>query len=136
MSPALSRIVAFVMIAALCIGSLPFISPAGAQEAEGTPGPVAIGEEGAGGVALPDGTLPGDPQVQLVKVADGLIDPVNVATANDGSGRLFVVERVGYLRIVEEDGTVVEEPFLDDPDVGQDRLPGARSARRRLPSRL
>src|SRR5215218_457042 len=43
-------------------------------------------------VALPDGTLPGDIAVQLVKVAGGLIDPVNVTNAGDGSGRLFVVQ--------------------------------------------
>ncbi|MBW3634005.1 MAG: PQQ-dependent sugar dehydrogenase [Chloroflexi bacterium] len=71
------------------------------------------GDGPGGGAALPDGTLPGNPSIQLVKVADGLIDPVNAASPNDGSGRIFVVERVGYLRIIEQDGTVLEEPFLD-----------------------
>ena len=66
-----------------------------------------------GGAALPDGTLPGNPSIELVKVADGLIDPVNAAAPNDGSGRLFIVERVGHIRILEQDGTLVEEPFLD-----------------------
>jgi glucose/arabinose dehydrogenase len=63
-------------------------------------------------VALPGGDLPGDPAVQLVEVVDGLIDPVNVASANDGSGRLFVLERVGRIRIVQ-DGELVQRPFLD-----------------------
>jgi glucose/arabinose dehydrogenase len=62
--------------------------------------------------AQPDGTLPGEPQVQLVQVATGLVDPVNVTHAGDGSGRLFVVERVGRIQIVQ-DGQVSEEPFLD-----------------------
>ncbi|CAN5755659.1 hypothetical protein BH24CHL4_BH24CHL4_01190 [soil metagenome] len=48
-----------------------------------------------------------------MKVADGLFDPVNVANAGDGSGRVFIVERFGYVRIMEQDGTILEEPFLD-----------------------
>lgn len=51
--------------------------------------------------------------ITLVKVADGLVDPVNVVSANDGSGRLFVVERSGTVRIVSQDGQLTEEPFLD-----------------------
>jgi glucose/arabinose dehydrogenase len=64
-------------------------------------------------VAQPGGELGEGIDIQLIEVADGLYDPVNVAMANDGSGRIFVVERVGYVRIVESDGTVLEEPFLD-----------------------
>lgn len=64
-------------------------------------------------VAEPGGTLPGDPQVAVVKVAEGFLDPVNVASAGDGSNRLFVVERAGRIKVVSEDGSVQEEPFLD-----------------------
>lgn len=63
--------------------------------------------------ALPGGDLPGDPHVQLVKVTSGLRDPVNLAFPPDGSGRIFVIERQGTIRIVDADGTVQEEPFLD-----------------------
>lgn len=52
-------------------------------------------------------------EVQLVKVADGLFDPVNVSSANDGTGRIFVVERYGRIKIVNPDGTVNPVPFLD-----------------------
>ncbi len=62
--------------------------------------------------AQADGSLPGDPQIDLVKVAGGLADPVNVASAKDGSGRLFIVERTGTIRILQ-DGAVLDEPFLD-----------------------
>ena len=63
-------------------------------------------------VAQPGGDLPGEPTLELVQVADGLIDPINVQSANDGSGRLFVIERIGHVRIIEN-GEVLEEPFLD-----------------------
>jgi glucose/arabinose dehydrogenase len=52
-------------------------------------------------------------EVQLVKVADGLFDPVNVASAHDGSGRIFIVERYGKIRILDATGTLLETPFLD-----------------------
>jgi glucose/arabinose dehydrogenase len=64
-------------------------------------------------VAQPGGDLPGDPTIQLVKVTDGLFEPVNVAVPNDGSGRIFVAERGGRIRIVDADGKLLEEPFLD-----------------------
>jgi len=42
----------------------------------------------------------------------GLTHPVEVANAGDGSGRLFVLEQAGRIRIVR-DGALVERPFLD-----------------------
>jgi glucose/arabinose dehydrogenase len=66
-------------------------------------------------VAQPGGDLPGDPSLQLVQVATGLIDPINATNANDGSGRLFVVERIGRIRMIQ-DGHLLEEPFLDIAD--------------------
>jgi glucose/arabinose dehydrogenase len=64
-------------------------------------------------IAQPGGDLPGDPEIALVKVADGFLDPINVTNAGDGSGRIFVVERAGRIKIVNADGSVNEEPFLD-----------------------
>jgi glucose/arabinose dehydrogenase len=66
-------------------------------------------------VAKPSGKVPGAPKLALVKVAvaDGFHDPVGVTAANDGSGRIFVVERAGRVRIVGKDGKVQAEPFID-----------------------
>lgn len=73
-------------------------------------------QDGAEVVATPGGTLPGDQSIQLVQVATGLVDPVNVTGADDGSGRLFVVERVGRISIIDENGEMMAEPFLDLSD--------------------
>lgn len=45
-------------------------------------------------------------------VAGGLRSPVGVAHAGDGSGRLFVLEQYGMIRIFQ-DGVVLPQPFLD-----------------------
>ena len=45
-------------------------------------------------------------------VVEGLEAPVHVTHAGDGSGRLFVVEQWGRVRIVK-DGALLEAPFLD-----------------------
>ncbi len=83
--------------------------------AESTPQPQDIPTDRAG-VVTPGDSLPVDASIQLVKVAEGLVDPVNVVSADDDSGRLFVVERHGVIRIVNQDGQLAEEPFLDIQD--------------------
>ncbi|MGI9524456.1 MAG: PQQ-dependent sugar dehydrogenase [Hyphomicrobiaceae bacterium] len=64
-------------------------------------------------VAEPGGQLPGNPSLGLTKIVEGLVDPINLTHAGDGSGRLFVVERAGRIRIVTRDGELRTEPFLD-----------------------
>ncbi len=48
-------------------------------------------------------------------VASGFSAPLQVTNAGDGSGRLFVVEQGGRIRVVR-DGQVSREPFLDIRD--------------------
>ena len=51
----------------------------------------------------------------LVEVVSGLERPLFVTHAGDGSGRLFVVEQGGRIRILR-DGRLLERPFLDATD--------------------
>ncbi len=49
--------------------------------------------------------------VVLTPFASGFTRPVVVTNAGDS--RLFVVEKTGYIRVVQSDGTVLGTPFLD-----------------------
>lgn len=49
---------------------------------------------------------------QLVKVADGFNQPIYVTHAGDRSDRLFIVEQVGAIWILEN-GSIASEPFLN-----------------------
>jgi glucose/arabinose dehydrogenase len=48
----------------------------------------------------------------LTRIAAGLSNPLLVTDAGDGSGRLFVVEQTGTIRIIKA-GKLLEAPFLD-----------------------
>jgi glucose/arabinose dehydrogenase len=52
------------------------------------------------------------PPIALNEVARGLKQPVHLTHAGDGSGRLFVVEQEGNIRIIEN-GKLLATPFLD-----------------------
>ena len=51
-------------------------------------------------------------QVELVPVASGLTNPLDIQQAGDGSGRLFVVEQGGRIQIIQN-GSVLGTPYLD-----------------------
>jgi glucose/arabinose dehydrogenase len=53
------------------------------------------------------------PSVGLRLVADGFTSPVALVEAPDASGRLFVVDQVGVIRIITAGGNLVPQPFLD-----------------------
>lgn len=52
------------------------------------------------------------PPLELTSIASGLSAPVYVAQPPGDDARLFVVEKAGLIRIIEE-GQVRDEPFLD-----------------------
>jgi len=68
-----------------------------------TPSPVAT--------PIPPNTGPDHLAAQLVVA--GLVDPIGVTNAGDGSGRLFVVQRSGQVRVINPDGTLRAAPFVD-----------------------
>ena len=56
--------------------------------------------------------FPPPPPIALRAVAGGFTEPTAMAAPPDGSGRLFVLEKAGYIRIVRN-GAVLPTPFLD-----------------------
>jgi glucose/arabinose dehydrogenase len=55
---------------------------------------------------------PGAVSLSLEPLVEGLEAPLAIAHAGDGSGRLFVVEQAGRIRVVR-DGALESDPFLD-----------------------
>ena len=51
--------------------------------------------------------------VNLQLVAQGLTAPVYLVSPPDNSGRLFVVDQVGLVRVIGPDGSLLDTPFLD-----------------------
>src|SRR5947209_4766467 len=51
-------------------------------------------------------------EIRTVQVAGGIPASTDIQNAGDGSGRLFVVQQSGVIRIVK-DGAVLPTPFLD-----------------------
>src|SRR6266850_4171025 len=68
-----------------------------------TPGPV---------LATPTGPSPNKSSFKLTRIAAGLNNPVYVTGAGDASGRVFIVEQVGRIRVVKA-GVLLPAPFLD-----------------------
>ncbi len=74
-----------------------------------------------GAIALVIGVLVGtrgqevesQQSVGLELVADGFVSPVGLIASSDETGRMFVVDQVGIIRVMTADGRVLEEPFLD-----------------------
>ena len=55
----------------------------------------------------------GPDRLRLELLADGLEDPIGLTVAGDGSGRLFVNERDGLVRVIGPDGRLRGQPFVD-----------------------
>jgi len=53
------------------------------------------------------------PKVKLELVAKGFTAPMEFLSANDGTGRMFLVDQIGLVKIVQADGTLLGEQFLD-----------------------
>ncbi|MFD3000123.1 PQQ-dependent sugar dehydrogenase [Pontibacter toksunensis] len=51
--------------------------------------------------------------VDLKLISDGMVSPIGLAAAPDNSERLFVIDQVGKVWVINEAGTRLAEPFLD-----------------------
>lgn len=55
----------------------------------------------------------GGPSIHLELVAEGLTAPMQLTAPNDGTGRRFVVDQIGLVRVLTPDGQLLDDPFLD-----------------------
>jgi glucose/arabinose dehydrogenase len=76
-------------------------------------------------LALANDPVSVKPRVNLELVAEGFVAPMEFLSAGDGTGRMFLVEQTGLVKIVQADGTVQSEPFLDVSDRMVDLNPGS-----------
>lgn len=64
--------------------------------------------DGDGAVIPPEGE-----QLDVELVASGMTAPVLLRESPDGTGRVFVVDQAGLIRIIDASGTLRSDPFLD-----------------------
>ncbi len=106
--------------AAAAVAGMPFSQPFSQSGPPKASGPSASSQspqgpgsiDSATDVQLPQETQEPVSSVDAQLVAEGLTAPVSLASPGDGSGRLFVAEQTGVIKVVEG-GQVLAEPFLD-----------------------
>lgn len=54
-----------------------------------------------------------DQVIDLVLVAENMVSPVGLVPSPDDSGRLFVTDQIGKVWVIDDSGTLLEDPFLD-----------------------
>jgi len=116
-APVAGVAVCLVIAIAGCAGPTPSGSSASVASTEpsgtGVP-PTAAASASPSSRGSTNPPLPTGPDaLALELVADGLHAPIGLAHAGDGSGRLYVLEQFGRVRVVEPDGAVRPEPFVD-----------------------
>lgn len=92
----------------------PFPASTPTQAATSTPAPSATPTLRPTQPPLPSRD-PTAVRVDLQRIVGGLEIPVGIAHAGDGSGRLFILEKIGRIRVVK-DGKLLAQPFLDITD--------------------
>jgi glucose/arabinose dehydrogenase len=56
------------------------------------------------------------PEVALKLVADGFTAPMEFVSPGDGTGRMFLVDQIGMVKVILANGTMLKEPFLNVSD--------------------
>ena len=54
-----------------------------------------------------------DVELDLQLVADGFTSPIGLVSVPDNSNRLFVIDQAGKIWIIDGQGMVLPQPFLD-----------------------
>ena len=93
---------------------LPSPTASAGSAASGQPSATAGSAQPAGSPSSPAEPAfdPAAVQLGLRLVVSGLDQPLGIVNAGDGSGRLFIVEQPGLVRVVK-DGVLTTRPFLD-----------------------
>ncbi len=65
---------------------------------------------------VPSGPTSQQSPIVVSDVATGLDQPLWVTTSGTGDGRLYVAEQPGRIRVLEADGSIANQPFLDITD--------------------
>jgi glucose/arabinose dehydrogenase len=93
---------------------IPFPAPTvgAAPQAESQPQPLATATTPPPAYAA---SFPNAAGYNWLPILSGLYRPVDIQPANDGSGRLFILEKNGLIRVYEN-GQLLEAPFLDITD--------------------
>jgi glucose/arabinose dehydrogenase len=106
-------VLAGLLLLAGCAGTSPStqVSPTAAAA---TPSVSTSAGASVEPTASPRPVLPTGPdRLRLDQVAAGLADPIGITAAGDGSGRLFINERGGRIRIIGPGGNLQADPFVD-----------------------
>ena len=56
------------------------------------------------------------PVVGLKLVAEGFTTPMEFVSPGDGTGRMFLVDQIGVIKVMLANGTMLKEPFMDVSD--------------------
>ena len=117
----LSLILLLLGVLSACSGTTPAPSPLPTTAASATaaPPPTETSAPAPTSTVPPTaasaGTFPDPAAFTWTPVADDLDRPVDIQTAGDGSGRLFILEQAGRI-LVLKDGNLLPTPFLDITD--------------------
>ena len=62
--------------------------------------------------------LPAPPSMEetgigLELIAQNLTAPIGLIPSGDGTGRLFIIDQIGLVKIINSSGQILQEPFLD-----------------------
>jgi glucose/arabinose dehydrogenase len=101
-----------VLVVTGCACSGNTSQPKSTPTAAVTPTPIPPAPTPTPLLATPSGPSADNGSFKFTRIASGLQSPVYLTDAGDGSGRIFIVEQTGRIRVVK-DGVLLPAPFLD-----------------------